>query len=204
MTQPTDPRPANPVGGEALLPCPFCGDQDSVSDIFTRDGRKIVCKCGASMIRFQPKASEKAIAAWNTRAALSAPSVTGEAVAWRSRKRAARGFMPEWQYEDGEYYGGLDPKEYEVQPLYAAPVSAHEGGEAAATDWEVLHGLASECFADEAAKLRKAVAALQAISSDSGPAMGLRATANNALSEIKAFAALSPTALSTDRKGVSR
>ncbi|WP_271083465.1 Lar family restriction alleviation protein [Brevundimonas sp. NIBR11] len=51
-----------------LEPCPFCGDRDSVTDIFTRDGRKIVCRCGASMIRFQPNASEKAAAAWNRRA----------------------------------------------------------------------------------------------------------------------------------------
>ncbi len=78
----TTPDPIHPASGD-LLPCPFCGDRKSVTDIFTRDGRKIVCRCGASQIAFQPNASEKARAAWNTRPAPPATAAgVGEAVAF--------------------------------------------------------------------------------------------------------------------------
>jgi hypothetical protein len=49
------------------LNCPFC-DSDDIQDIYIRDGRQIVCcACGCSVNSFQPDASSKALAKWNTR-----------------------------------------------------------------------------------------------------------------------------------------
>ena len=57
-----------------LKPCPFCGGERART-IHIRDGRKVACICGAcSKPCFhgpldQPSAEERAITAWNTRAA---------------------------------------------------------------------------------------------------------------------------------------
>lgn len=62
---------------EKLLPCPFCGEVERISDSHIRDGRSVGCRnCGASVLAWQPDATKKAIAKWNTRH--TAPSAPGE------------------------------------------------------------------------------------------------------------------------------
>lgn len=64
-----------PTLADALLPCPFCGDTHATTT-YTRDGRLAVCtSCGSKSGNYyhgpanRPSADERAIAAWNTRAA---------------------------------------------------------------------------------------------------------------------------------------
>jgi Lar family restriction alleviation protein len=52
-----------------LLPCPFCGSENILDDIFIRDGAKVACRdCWAAVHAFQPSANDKAIEKWNRRA----------------------------------------------------------------------------------------------------------------------------------------
>ena len=56
------------TGSPQLLPCPFCGSRNIADDDYIRDGKQVSCReCFASTIAYNPKAREKAIAAWNRR-----------------------------------------------------------------------------------------------------------------------------------------
>jgi hypothetical protein len=59
----------NTSRGEDLAPCPFCGST-KVDDYFVRDGRRVSCECGASIVRYHgkdPDTRSIVRAAWNRR-----------------------------------------------------------------------------------------------------------------------------------------
>lgn len=60
-----------------LLPCPFCGEENIVT-VFVRDGRRAVCGCGASVVRFHGKVDAETTVreAWNRRTLPASPPVS--------------------------------------------------------------------------------------------------------------------------------
>lgn len=55
-----------------LKPCPFCGETDHIrQNVYIRDGRAVVCKCGASVHSYAPDANARAVEFWNTRSSLT-------------------------------------------------------------------------------------------------------------------------------------
>lgn len=51
-----------------LKSCPFCRASDKAHITNVRDGAEVNCRCGASMVVFNPDSRTRVVAAWNTRA----------------------------------------------------------------------------------------------------------------------------------------